>query len=86
VYWNVQCGIVRALARNCGATLPAVVKRAETSGFAAFEAAVAEPASTVARIASSTPALSHFDLRLIMKPPLLFYLPLAEPSCLLSAR
>jgi hypothetical protein len=34
VYWKVQCGIVVALARNCGATLPSVEKIADTSGLA----------------------------------------------------
>src|SRR5207237_6254675 len=33
VYWNDQCGIVLAFARNCWATPPSVAKFAATSGF-----------------------------------------------------
>jgi hypothetical protein len=63
VYWKLQCGIVVAFARNCGSTLPKVVNWAETSGFAAFDAADAEPAANVARTASTMPTISHLDVR-----------------------
>src|SRR4051794_12332159 len=33
VYWNVQCGIVLARARNSGETPPSWANRATTSGF-----------------------------------------------------
>ena len=63
VYWNVQCGIVVALVRNCGATLPAVVNCADTSGLAGAEPAKAPPAANAARTASVAPAISHLSKR-----------------------
>jgi hypothetical protein len=68
VYWNVQCGIVEALTKNCGATPPAVVNFADTSGLAGVDAADAEPTANAAIAASTAPAASHLKVRRVIGP------------------
>ncbi len=70
VYWNDQCGIVRAFARNAGATPPWVVKSALTSLPDAVVPADADvvTAATATIAASAAMALSTLRFKVKIAP------------------